>query len=177
MTNLFKLPRFSDDGNLRVVVETPRGSQAKLDYDPKLKTFTLAKSLLTGLSYPYDWGFIPATRAEDGDPLDVMVIHDAGTFPGLVLTCKIIGVLQVEQHRKGKKAERNDRVFAVPRGSHAEKDLSDVRDLTSAKREELEKFFIATDELEDKQVKILGWKGPKAALKTIKKGADAFQNE
>jgi inorganic pyrophosphatase len=163
MTNLFKLPTFSDDGHLRVVVETPRGSQAKLDYDPKLKTFTLAKSLLTGLSYPYDWGFIPATRAEDGDPLDVMVIHDAGTFPGLVLTCKIIGVLQVEQHRKGKKAERNDRVFAVPRDSHAEKDLSDVRDLTSAKREELEKFFIATDELEDKQLKILGWKGPKAA--------------
>jgi len=101
MTNLFKLPTFSDDGNLRVVVETPRGSQAKLDYDPKLETFTLAKSLLTGLSYPYDWGFIPATRAEDGDPLDVMVIHNAGTFPGLVLTCKIIGVLQVE-HRKRK---------------------------------------------------------------------------
>jgi Inorganic pyrophosphatase len=83
----------------------------------------------------------------------------------------------VEQHRKGKKAKRNDRIFAVPRGSHAEKDLSDVRDLTSAKREELEKFFIATDELEDKQLKILGWKGPKAALKTIKKGADAFQNK
>jgi inorganic pyrophosphatase len=72
---------------------------------------------------------------------------------------------------------RGARVFAVPRDSHAEKDLSDVRDLTSAKREELEKFFIATDELEDKQVKILGWKGPKAALKTIKKGADAFQNK
>jgi inorganic pyrophosphatase len=177
MSNLFKLATFRDDGNLRVVVETPRGSQAKLDYDPKLKTFTLSKSLLTGLSYPYDWGFIPATRAEDGDPLDVMVIHDAATYPGLVLTCKIIGVLQVEQHKKRKKARRNDRVFAVPRGSHAEKDLSDVRDLTSAKREELEKFFIATDELEDKQLKILGWKGPKAALKTIKKGADAFQNK
>ena len=79
---------------------------------------------------------------QDGDPLDVMVIHDAGTFPGLVLTCKIIGVLQVEQHRKGKKAKRNDRVFAVPRGSHAEKDLSDVRDLTSAKRERRLPFLI-----------------------------------
>ena len=145
MTNLVKLPAFNDDGDVRVVIETPRGSRAKLDYDPKLKTFTLSKSLLAGLSYPYDWGFIPATRAEDDDPLDVMVIHEAATFPGLVLICKIIGVLQIEQHSKGKKPKRNDELFAVPRASHAEKDLSDVRDLTSAMRDELVKFFIATD--------------------------------
>jgi inorganic pyrophosphatase len=104
-----------------------------------------------------------------------MVIHEAATFPGLALSCKIIGVLQVEQHGKGKKPKRNDRLFVVPQASHAEKDLSDVRDLTSAMREELVKFFIATDELEDKQLKILGWKGPKAALKAIKRGAKAFK--
>src|SRR5436190_10382344 len=177
MTNFVKLPAFSDDGDLYVVVETPRGSRAKLDYDPKLKTFTLSKSLLAGLTYPYDWGFIPATAAEDGDPLDVMVIHEAATFPGLVLTCNIIGVLQVEQRSKGKKSKRNDRIFAAPCGSHAEKDLDDIRDLTNAMREELVKFFIATDELEDKQLKILGWKGPKVALKTIKQGARAFQRD
>jgi inorganic pyrophosphatase len=175
MTNLLKLPTFSSDGDLHVIVETPRGSRAKLDYDPKLKTFTLSKSLLAGLTYPYDWGFVPATVCQDGDPLDVMVMHEAATYPGLVMSCKIVGVLQVEQHSKGKKSERNDRVFAVPRGSHADKDLSDVRDLTRAKREELEKFFIATDELEDKQLKILGWKGPKTALKTIKQAKKAFQ--
>jgi inorganic pyrophosphatase len=93
------------------------------------------------------------------------------------LTCKIIGVLQVEQHSKGKKPKRNDRLFVVPQASHGEKDLSDVRDLTSAMREELVKFFVATDELEDKQLKILGWKGPKAALKTVKKGVTAFQKK
>src|SRR5215469_2436219 len=177
MTNFLKLPTFSDDGEAHVVVETPRGSRAKLDYDPKLKTFTLSKSLLAGLTYPYDWGFLPRTKAEDGDPLDVMVLHDAATFPGLVLICNIIGVLQVEQRTNGKKSERNDRIFAVPRGSHAERDFSDVRELTSAMREELEKFFIATDELEDKQLKILGWKGPKAALKTITQGAKAFRHD
>jgi inorganic pyrophosphatase len=174
MTNLIKLPTFNDGSEVHVIVETPRGSRAKLDYDPKLRTFTLSKSLLAGLTYPYDWGFLPRTKAEDGDPLDVMVLHDAATFPGLVLTCKIIGVLQVEQRSKGTKSERNDRIFAVPRGSHAEKDFSDVRELSSAMREELEKFFIATDELEDKQLKILGWKGPKAALKAIKQAAKAF---
>lgn len=175
MTNLLKLPAFSEDGDLRVVIETPRGSKAKLDYDPDLKTFTLSKSLLAGLTYPYDWGFIPATAAEDGDPLDVMVIHEAATFPGLVLTCKIVGVLQVKQRSKGKKAKRNDRIFVVPVASHAEKDLSDVRDLTRAVCEELVKFFIATDELEDKQLKILGWRGPKAALKCIKQASKAFE--
>jgi inorganic pyrophosphatase len=177
VTNLFKLPAFSDDGDLHVVIETPRGSRAKFDYDPELKTFTLSKSLLAGLTYPYDWGFIPATAGEDGDPLDVMVIHEAATFPGLVLTCKIIGVLQVEQHSKGKKPKRNDRLFVVPQASHADKDLSDVRDLTSAMREELVKFFIATDELEDKKLKILGWKGPKAALKAIHQGIKAFERK
>jgi inorganic pyrophosphatase len=82
MTNLLKLPTFNDDGEIHVVVETPRGSRAKLDYDPKLKTFTLSKSLLAGLTYPYDWGFLPRTKAEDGDPLDVMVLHDAATLTG-----------------------------------------------------------------------------------------------
>lgn len=177
MTNLMKLPTFSDDDKVYVVVETPRGSRAKLDYDPKLKSFTLSKSLLAGLTYPYDWGFLPRTKAQDGDPLDVMVMHDAATFPGLVLTCKIIGVLQVEQHSNGKKSERNDRIFAVPRGSHAEKDFSDVRELSSAMREELEKFFVATDELEDKKLKILGWKGPKAAFKAVKQAAKAFDGD
>jgi inorganic pyrophosphatase len=177
MTSFLKLPAFSDDGDLRVVIETPRGSSAKLDYDPKLKTFTLSKALLAGLTYPYDWGFVPATIAQDDDPIDVMVIHEAATFPGLVLTCKIIGVLQVEQHRKGKRSKRNDRLFAVPRHSPSEKDLDDVRQLSSAKRDELVKFFIATDELKDKRLKILGWKGPKVALRTVKAGIKAFQRD
>ena len=73
----------------------PRGSRAKFAYGPKLETFILSKSLLTGLTYPYDCGFVPSTKAHDGDPLDIMVIHDAATFPGIVLTCRIIGILQM----------------------------------------------------------------------------------
>ena len=113
MPNFVNLPPFTEDGDVHVVVETPRGSRAKFEYDPKLETFILSKSLLTGLTYPHDWGFVPSTRADDGDPLDIMVIHDAATFPGVVLTCRIIGILQIEQKSKGK-AERNDRLFAVP---------------------------------------------------------------
>ena len=116
---------------------------------------------------------MPSTKAGDGDPLDIMVIHDAATFPGLVLTCRIIGVLQIEQKSK-KKKERNDRLFAVPRRSHSERGLRDVRDLTRPIQDELEKFFIATDELEDKELEIIGWKGPKIALKAIRDAAKSF---
>jgi inorganic pyrophosphatase len=144
--NFINLPRFTKDGDVHVVVETPRGSRAKFAYDEKLETFVLSKSLLTGLTYPHDWGFVPSTKADDGDPLDIMVIHDAATFPGIVLTCRIIGILQIEQKSKGK-AGRNDRLFAVPRRSHSEEGLRDVREIFKPIREELEKFFIATDEL------------------------------
>ena len=173
MPNLIKLPPFSENGDVHVVIETPRGSRAKLAYDPKLETFALTKSLLTGLTYPHDWGFVPSTKAGDGDPLDIMVIHDAATFPGLVLTCRVIGILQIEQKSKNKK-ERNDRLFAVPRRSHSERGLRDVRDLTKPIQAELEKFFIATDELEDKELEIIGWKGPKIAFKAIKDAAKSF---
>jgi inorganic pyrophosphatase len=176
MPNLVSLPVFAENGSIHVVIETPRGSRAKLAYDPSLGTFVLRKSLLTGLSYPHDWGFVPSTKADDGDPLDVMVVHDAATFPGLVVICRVIGVLQIEQTTK-KKSERNDRVFAAPLRSHAERALKNVGDLTKPFREELEKFFIATEELEDKKLKIIGWAGPEAALLAVKRAAKRFARD
>ena len=173
MPNFINLPPYTEDGDVHVVVETPRGSRAKFAYDPKIEAFTMTKSLLTGLTYPHDWGFVPSTKADDGDPLDVMVIHDAATSPGIVLTCRIIGILQIEQKSK-EKTERNDRLFAVPRRSHSEKGLRDVRDLSRSIQQELEKFFIATDELEDKKLEIIGWKGPKMATKAINDSAKTF---
>jgi len=168
MTNLLKLPTWADKKKIYAVIETPRGSTCKLDFEPKLRIFTLAKPLMTGLSYPYDWGFIPSTMAENGDPLDVLVIHDAQTYPGVVLRCRPLGILEVEQRSKNGK-ERNDRVFAVPERSPLETHLEDIRDLPSRAREELQQFFLATDALEDKKLEFLGWRGPIHAVKTIKR--------
>ena len=169
MTNLFKLPTWADKDHIYAIIETPRGSSCKLDFDPKLRVFTLAKPLMTGLTYPYDWGFIPSTKADDGDPVDVLVIHDAKTYPGVVLRCKPIGVLEVVQKSKGKE-ERNDRLFAVPDRSPFEGDLQDIRHLPPRAVEELEQFFRATNALEDeKELKFLGWTGPEQAIKMIKK--------
>ena len=167
MMKVAKLPTWADKTHVYAVVETPRGSRAKLKFDSKLRAFTLSKPLLAGLTYPYDWGFIPSTKAPDGDPLDVLIIHDAATYPGLVLSCKPIGILEVEQIKKGKK-ERNDRLFAVPDRSPFEGDLKDVRRLPRRATEELEKFFQATDALDPKALKFLGWRGPSRALETIR---------
>jgi inorganic pyrophosphatase len=168
MTNYFKLPTWADKNHVHAVVETPRGSRVKMEFDPKLGAFTLAKPLFAGLTYPYDWGFIPSTQADDGDPLDVLIIHDAATCPGLVLRCTPVGVLEVEQSSKGKR-ERNDRVFAVPDRSPFEGDLQDIRRLPARAIKELEEFFEATNALEAKTLKFLGWRGPAKAIKTIRK--------
>jgi inorganic pyrophosphatase len=175
MPDLLKLPTRNNSGDVYVVVETPRGSAAKLEYDPELRVFTLSKALFLGLTYPYDWGFIPSTKGEDGDPIDALVLHDAATAPGLVLKCKIIGVLEVLQSEKGKKGIRNDRLIAVPRDSHREKADKDARDLPKQMRQEIEKFFVATDELEAKVLKFLGWKGPKVGEQLIDRAAKQFK--
>ena len=100
----------------------------------------LRRPLADDDTYPYDWGFVPSTTAEDGDPLDVLIIHDAQTYPGVVLRCILCpGNPRLQQKSKGKK-ERNDRVFAVPHRSPLETDLLDIRRLPSRAREELEEF-------------------------------------
>ncbi len=96
------------------------------------------------------------------------MIHDAQTYPGVVLRCRPVGILEVKQTSKGKK-ERNDRLFAVPDRSPLETDLKDIRHLPSRARDELERFFRATNALEDKEHEFLGWRGPKRAAKTIRR--------
>jgi inorganic pyrophosphatase len=110
MANVAKLPIWADKTHVYAVVETPRGSRAKLKFDPKLRAFTLSTPLLAGLTYPYDWGFIPSTKAPDRDPLDVLIIHEAATYPRLVLTCKVIGILEVELQ---KRARRNETIGSL----------------------------------------------------------------
>src|SRR5438105_4655569 len=97
MPDLTKLEPFGEDGEVRMVVETPRGSAVKLVYDPKSRTFTVARALSLGITYPFDWGFVPGTLGEDGDPIDALAIHDSPTYPGVILPCRVLGLVEVTQ--------------------------------------------------------------------------------
>src|SRR5881392_3831889 len=95
-------PYDRESGALRIVIETPKGSRNKFNYDPDSDTFELAKVLPEGMNFPFDFGFVPSTRAADGDPLDVLVLMDEPTFPGCMLDCGLIGVMEAEQEEEGK---------------------------------------------------------------------------
>src|SRR5947208_1534091 len=115
MADLLTLPTFADEEAFRVVVESPRGSILKLKYDPELGVITLSRPLIAGLAYPYDWGFVPSTRGPDGDPLDAIIMWDGVSYPGIVLVCRAIGVLRLEQtNPTSHKRERNDRIAVLP---------------------------------------------------------------
>ena len=116
-------PLDSDDKQLlRVVIETPKGSRNKFAFNPDEHIFELKKVLPAGMAFPYDFGFVPSTRADDGDPIDVLVLMDEPAFPGCVLECRPIGVIEGEQGDKKDKV-RNDRVVAVQKDSHSWADI------------------------------------------------------
>lgn len=176
MSDLSKLKARTKDGSIRVVVEVPRGSRAKLKYDPELKAFVYSRPLVLGVEYPYDWGFVPSTLAPDGDPLDAMVVHDAITHPGVVIECIVVGAVLVTQKKKknGGKRERNDRLIVVP---SYEPRIDDVRKLPKRVRDELEQFFVTAVLFEDKGVKIEGWGGPKDAERVVAESERAYAED
>jgi len=161
-----------DTGDHLVVVETPRGSRNKYDFDPRLHAMRLAAVLPAGMVFPYDFGFFPSTRADDGDPLDVLILMDEPAMPGCVLSVRLIGAIEAEQ--RGKKDEawtRNDRVLAVASHSHAHSGLESIDDLEPALLAEIEAFFAQYNRLKGGEFRVLRRAGPKRAAKIVEGNA------
>jgi inorganic pyrophosphatase len=171
MKNLERLPAIYS-GKVHVVVEASRGMTAKCKYDPERGLFVLGKPLPHGLVYPYDWGFIPGTLGDDGDPLDALVLHDAACPVGCLIECNPVAVLEIEQQEKGKKPQRNDRFLLIPNADKAiKKDI-----LTGRLKRELEQFFRGIVLGSGKTLNLLDWKGAGASLKAIRRSAARHAN-
>jgi inorganic pyrophosphatase len=165
--NLIRLPPFPSRSLVRVVVETPKGSRSKLDYDPKLKIFRLKKTLPEGMVFPYDFGFIPQTLGADGDPLDALVLMPESVPPGCVVDGRLIGVIRAKQKEKKKKAVRNDRLIVVSATACEFEHFKTSSDLPEAMLTQLEQFFVTYNQLEEKVFKLEGVEGRQAALKIV----------
>lgn len=158
----------AEDADLLVVIiETPKGSRNKYAYDPDERIYSLTKVLPTGMEFPYDFGFVPSTKAGDGDPLDALVLMDEPAFPGCRLACRAIGVIEGEQGDK-KESERNDRIVCVEHGTHSYTHIRHIDDLGKAFEKELERFFINYHQQVGKTFRILAVKGPAQARRQVK---------
>ena len=170
LADFSELPCFAEDGTtINVIIETPKGSRNKFAYDEKRKIFKLTKVLPVGMAFPYDFGFAPSTKAEDGDPTDVLVLMDEPAFPGCLLQCRLIGVIEGEEGTKKHKV-RNDRIVAIEQANHSFSDISNIHQLGKKFVRELEEFFVNYHALSHKKYRILAVKGPTKDLKRLENG-------
>lgn len=172
-----QLPPLGDGGekDIQVIIETPKGSRNKYAFNQKTRVFELAKVLPAGMTFPYDFGFVPRTLGGDGDPLDVLVLMDEPAFPGCVLKCRLIGLIEGEQISK-KKTERNDRIVAIEQDNHSYASVKHIDDMGKEFEREIEMFFVNFHELIGKKYEIVGLRGPGAALRCIHKGMKAARS-
>ena len=138
-----------------IIIETPKGSSEKYKYDEALRLFRLHKTLPAGLVFPFDFGFIPGTEGDDGDPLDVLVISEFRAFPGCIMDCRLVGCIETQQFHEGAKL-RNDRFLAVPEQSRVFENAISIEDIPSTLIIEIESFFINYMHGEGKELHILG---------------------
>ena len=154
----------------RAIIETPKGCRNKFDYDPEANLFMLGGLLPEGMMFPFDFGFIPSTLGEDGDPLDILlVIMDAPAHVGCLIEVRLIGVISAKQIEDGDK-ETNDRLLGVAIHSYDHAELKTIEDVSKTLLSQLEEFFILYNKQRGKKFRITGTGGPKKAIRFLKDG-------
>ena len=143
------------------VAATPEQQERGLMFRP-----TLAPD--RGMIFPYDFGVVSGTKAEDGDPLDVLVLTDDPLFPGCLVDCVLIGVIEAEQEDKGER-KRNDRLIAVAQASLLYSDIKDLADLNPTVLKQIEAFFVNYQRVRNVRVTILEHRGSDKALEILRR--------
>lgn len=156
---------------VRMIVEIPKDSSNKYEYDGKLGIFRLDRALYSPVHYPGDYGFVPGTRAEDDDPLDIMVMVDEPSFSGCLMEVRPVGVLHmVDEHGPDQK------ILAVPDRNPRYDEIHTIDQIFPHVRRELEHFFDIYKELEGKRAETRGWRGPREARQAILESRQRYLN-
>lgn len=175
LTNLSAYAAESDE--LNVIIETPKGSRNKFNYDEEYHLFKLGGVLPAGAVFPFDFGFIPSTLGGDGDPLDVLLLMDEPAFPGCLVPARLIAVIEAEQTERDGETTRNDRLIAIAADSHTHRNVRTLADISTALVDEIEHFFVSYNQIKGKQFKPLGRFGPIKAARLIEEGAQLFRRK
>ena len=158
-------PEFSQNPVI-VVVETPQGNHNKYKYDDQTGRIKLSKVMPENMMFPYDFGFFPETRTEDGDPLDVLILSDEPTFPGCLIDCRLIGVIKAHQREQGKQSS-NDRLIAVAEASVLYSGVRELSDLEPVVLKQIEDFFVNYQKVRNIEFEITGREGSQSAKEVL----------
>lgn len=170
MTDYLQLPIGDQAPDVvTAVVEIPQGSTNKYEYDKKLKVFRLDRNLYSPVHYPGDYGFIPRTVAEDGDPLDILILGDAPTFPGCIYYARPIGMFEMLDQ-----GISDEKVLACATGNPRFRDIHSYTEIPPHILREIEHFFSIYKDLEGKRTSVLGWKSREEAHKVIQSSHERF---
>jgi inorganic pyrophosphatase len=174
---LSEISPFDDKGDLRVVIETPRGSRSKYSYDPDCDCMQLSTVLPEGMVFPYDFGFVPSTLGEDGDPLDILVLMDAAVVPGCVVRARLVGAIEAEQREDNESWIRNDRLIAIASHAQTHNSAHKLSDLREHLLDEIKEFFVSYNKLRGRKFRTKNDASPKKALKLIREAMKTFEKD
>lgn len=164
-----------ETGELSAIIETPKGSRNKFDYDSKQGVFKLGGVLPAGASFPFDFGFIPSTLGEDGDPLDVLVLMDDPVFSGCLVPIRVIGAIEADQTERDGVTMRNDRLIAVACNYRQQQDINSLDDLHGTLVDEIEHFFVSYNDIKGKHFEPRQRSGPRRALELVELGQELLK--
>lgn len=165
---LMDVPPF-EGKHINVIIETPKGRRNKFSYDERYDLFRLAGPLPAGAVFPFDFGFVPGTRGEDGDPLDVLVIMEEPAHVGCLVESRLVAVIEAHQTERDGRVDRNDRIIAVSVKSREYKDVRAPEHLPRSLLGEIEHFFVSYNEVKGKKFQVLGTFGADRARQAIEK--------
>ncbi len=162
--DLSRIPAQPKPGLINVLIEIPAGSKNKYEYDKDLQAFALDRVLYSSVQYPYDYGFVPNTLADDGDPLDGIVLIDQPTFPGCIIAARPIGMLEMIDG-----GDRDEKILCVPGKDPRYTKVKSLQDIAPHRLDEIAEFFRTYKNLEKKVTEIRGWQDLDQVMPLVEK--------